>query len=72
MEYSKIKNKSKVLISLTSLTHLEFEKLCEMFTISLTNVLKYYTLEGRIRQRNFKVRRNSIFKSNASVYFVLL
>ena len=47
MEYSKIKNKPKVFISLTSLTLLEFEKLCKMLTVSLNNILKYYTLEGK-------------------------
>ena len=72
MEYTKIKNKPKVLISLTSLTHLEFEKLCKMFTVSLTNILRYYTLEGKIRQRSFKVRRNSIFKSTEEMLLFIL
>lgn len=72
MEYLKIKNKPKVLISLTSLTHLEFDKLCKIFTMSLNNILKYYTLEGKIRQRSSKVRCNSIFKSNEEMLLFIL
>lgn len=70
MEYSKITD--KVLISLTSLTRIEFDELCKMFTINLNNKLKYYTLEGEIRQRNFKVRKNSIFKSTEEKLLFLL
>ena len=72
MEYSKIKNKPKVLISLTSLTCIEFEQFCKMFTLSLNYKLKYYTLEGKIRQRSFKARRNSIFKSTEEMLLFVL
>lgn len=72
MKYSEIKDKAQVLISLTSLTRFEFDELCKMFTISLNNRLKYYTLEGKVRQRSFKVRRNSIFQSNEEKLLFIL
>lgn len=72
MEYSKIENNPKVMMSLTSLTKIDFEELSGMFTSCLNKYLKYYTLEGKARQRRFKVRTNSIFKSNEEMLLFIL
>ena len=61
--YEKIKNKPKVLISLTTLRREEFEQLSEFFEQSWQKYNNRYTLEGKSRDRGASVRSNTILRT---------
>ena len=63
LTYEKIKNKPKVLISLTTLRREEFEKLSEFFEQSWSKYIRQYTLEGKRRNRTACVRSNSTLRT---------
>ncbi len=63
LTYDKIKNKPKVLISLTTLRQEEFEQLSEFFEPSWRNYIQHYTLEGKPRDRKTNVRSNTVFRT---------
>ncbi len=63
LTYEKIKNKPKVLISLTTLRREEFEALSEFFEQSWRRYTKQYTLEGKLRNRQTSVRSNTVLRT---------
>ena len=72
LTYEKIKNKPKVLISLTTLGREEFEELSEFFEQSWLNYIKQYTLEGKRRNRIARLRSNTTFrKAEDRLLFIL-
>jgi hypothetical protein len=62
LTYEKIKNKPKVLISLTTLRRKEFEELSEFFEERWQNYNKRYTLEGNERNRKTIPRSNTVLR----------
>ena len=63
LTYEKIKNKPKVLISLTTLRREEFEELSEFFEQSWQNYNKQYTLEEKPRDRKANLRSNTVLRT---------
>jgi len=60
LTYGSIKNKPKVLISLTTLSRDEFEQLSDFFEQSWQNYNKRFTLEGKFRNRETYLRSNTV------------
>ena len=64
LTYERIKNNPKVLISLTTLRGEEFEKLSKFFEQSWQQYIQQYTLEGKLRDRQAKVRSNTTLRTS--------
>lgn len=63
LTYRMVKNKSKVLISLTTLRREEFEQLSDFLEQSWQKYIKRFTLEGKPRDRLSNVRTNTVLRT---------
>lgn len=63
LTYGRIKNKSTVLQSVTTLRRQEFEKLSEFLDISWRKYIQHYTLEGKPRNRQSTIRSNTVLRT---------
>lgn len=62
LTYEQIKNKPKVLQSVTTLRREEFEKLSEFLDNSWRSYIQHYTLEGEPRNRTATLRSNTVLR----------
>jgi len=67
-----IENKPTQFLSATSFTVDEFELLHMMFSESFAEYMKYNTLEGKVRQRSFTIRKNSIFQNTKDMLLFIV
>ncbi len=72
MRLSDIENKTTQFLSATSFTIDEFELLHFLFSESFAEYIRYITLDGKIKQRSFTIRKNSIFQNTKDMLLFII
>src|SRR5213596_3631975 len=70
LRYSDLKHQQ--LRSLTSLSRRDFEALAEVFSRRWLHYQEHFTLEGSVRERKHKGRRNAVFASDHEMLLFVL
>lgn len=72
LKYSKIKENKQQLLALSSLTIEEFEELLQVFGSIWMQQMKYYTIEGKYRERAYREKSNGVLPLVADKLFFIL
>ncbi len=73
LSYQDLKNNTQTISAHTGLSKEEFEALDKEFAKEIQAYLRYYTLEGLLRQRAYKVRKTSVLPTSTDkLLFILM